>query len=224
MNRAKGATEMGGFEMAYWRRRIEINALLFPLCGVALAVGLLSRARPVMAQTPQLTRFYNQAANAGITPQENVRIVNSSSTSLCAMIYVFDDAGLLGELCGCPLSASKEVGIPLGSGLTATPAPVDANLTSGDITIFSALPNNGTSGFARGGCDPATSFTPQPGLAAWMEYVTTIPNESNDPFISVPFDQALLNVIVQAGGLYASELGNTGDGSCSCGNDSASGS
>jgi hypothetical protein len=206
------------------------------LFGCMVGTTGLLRAHPAAAQTPELVRFYDQATVGGATPVEDLRLVNGTSSKLCAMIYVWDRHEQIQEICGCPLSTSKEVRVSLSSDLTSNPllaGGAGADLTEGQITIFSAQPNGGTNEFTNDGCNPAASFTPpgtgvtaapQAGITAWMEYVTTATNEANDPFVAVPFDPAFASYAVGIAFNITQEIGQSGDGVCSCGNDSATGS
>ncbi len=39
--------------------------------------------------------------------QNAMRLINTTSQDMCALIYVFDDDEELGECCGCPLTANE---------------------------------------------------------------------------------------------------------------------
>lgn len=120
--------------------------------------------------------------------QNVMRLINTTSHDMCALIYVFDDDEELGECCGCPLTANELVSFGIGDRLVpaaaAPQAPVPGlynNLTnnwreaSGDqedgvIAVIGAsalVPcgNNGSSSnnstpnpACNGGCDPTIHF------------------------------------------------------------------
>jgi hypothetical protein len=208
--------------MANWRRRCSRKFLVWLLTCSVFGPGSLVGLRPATAQvlTTQLVHFFAQGARFGVVPKEDTRLVNATGTSLCAMIYVFGQTEDLAEGCGCPLSLGKEVSISLAEDLTLTPFS-NENLTQGELLILSALPNNGTSPFANGACDPASAFTPQTGVTAWSEYITTAPTESASAFTPVAFDQALASSAVQT--LQEHVTNATALGRCECGNDSTTG-
>jgi hypothetical protein len=217
--------------MANWRGRIGRYCRLFFLFGLASGIGPLCQLRAVMAQTgpagsttltPQLIHFFNQVGpriNRFLLPPpislQNVRIVNSTSTVLCAMIFVFGQTENLIEGCGCPMSQDTDVSISV-SDLRFTQ-------TQGELLIFSAEPNASfaISPYTNGFCDPTVSLTPQTGLTAWLEYATTASTESADGFTPVAFDSGVLNTVQQS--LSADVVNGVADARCSCGDDSTSG-
>lgn len=115
-----------------------------------------------------------------------MRLINTTSQDLCALIYVFDDDEELGECCGCPLSANELKSFGIGSFRVMGPDPrrvigIIDNLTanwreaSGDpengvvavvaATAEAPCSNNGSSSnnstpnpACNSGCDPTIHF------------------------------------------------------------------
>jgi hypothetical protein len=96
---------------------------------------------------------------------------------LCAMIYVLDDQGNMGECCGCPVVPQTYLGLSLTKDLKSAwvlKGGPNANPNSGMIDIVSASPNAASSCSAAhgcfGGCDPtsAPGYTPHRGLKGYV--------------------------------------------------------
>src|ERR1700677_1073746 len=210
-------SESGGIQMANWRRQWRKNGLPGLLACLAFGLGALGSTPSAMAQslTPQLVHFFAQGARFGVRPHEEVRLVNSTSTTLCAMIYVFDQTEDLAEGCGCPLFQGKEVSISLGTDLTSAFQLPSENSNEGELLIFSTPPNNGTSPYANGACDPASAFTSQVGVTAWLEYDSTAQNESASAFTPLAFDQTLATNAPQT--LAGHAVDGLPAGICQCG-------
>lgn len=148
--------------------------------------------------------YFSNATTAtkGVNPIQ--RIVNTGSyapdyppSTLCAMIYVFDDKQEMESCCSCQISTNGIAQLGLLTDLV--PNPINGHVPSdGDIKILSALPNvyptpgvppypNGVWGYqptsgpfvaALNSCDPSgggftpsggyyLNITPQRGLVAW---------------------------------------------------------
>jgi len=75
----------------------------------------------------------------------NISLPGSQETTVCAMIYVFDDDEEMGECCGCPLSSTQLATISVEHNLTSNwglaGGPENGDHENGAIAIIAAVPN-----------------------------------------------------------------------------------
>lgn len=130
--------------------------------------GAAMLSRPASAQTIPADTFavnYYTLAHVGGAPDGLMRIVNPTSAPPCAMVYVFNQAQVLNECCGCPVSHNGLVTLSVNNRLTANPAKARV-LINGVIKVVSAIPN----GAAAPTCDPTTAYQPTAALREWITH------------------------------------------------------
>jgi hypothetical protein len=158
-----------------------------------------------------------------------VSLINpvSSPTSVCAMIYMFDDVSELGECCGCPLSPQKLLTLSVVNNLTASwplARPGDDQL--GVIEILTTAPNNpscasggGLNNTCNGGCDPTQKGTPIAQLKGDIVHSLQTPGGPEVPFAAVNPDPVAAAYAVdecEDSSAEEVEFGPGGLGACNC--------
>jgi hypothetical protein len=171
------------------------------LAVVATTCLLITNA--AWAQQPADTFWVNYFSNNG-TPglDQEVRIINPGAyaptfppSSLCAMIYVFDNKQEMKECCGCLISTNGLAELSVAKDLTNN-SFAGGPPTDGDIKIVSAT-SNASSSNGSPICDPAggginaqgnyvLNIAPTPDLRAWGThlpgYITADLHTTEDEF------------------------------------------
>jgi hypothetical protein len=190
---------------------------------------------------------YGGPGESGGAGDNTVRIINPTAANgtLCAMIYVFDDAEELQTCCGCPVTADGLRTLSIINDLTFDFGVNSGDLNNGIVEIVSATPNFADSapspgripGGTNGVCSPTGLFSTDPfhraapiipitGLRAWMTH-----DESIEPG-NIKAGQTVHGVSVEEFGdsplesTHLSQLqkicsflitGGSGAGICTCG-------
>ncbi|HYB90915.1 MAG TPA: hypothetical protein VEC38_07715 [Candidatus Binataceae bacterium] len=144
----------------------------------AVIAGLICAGLPssrAWAQAAPDVYRLNYYANAHTrTPDETVRIVNPTPTTLCADIYVFDANQNEQECCSCPITHNGLLTLSVNRDLTSNPFTAGTVLTNGVIKIVSAQisPSSAAVVCSAGPTTP----TPAPELREWItHYPTALP-------------------------------------------------
>ena len=177
-------------------RLLAIAVALACLVSIASAVAVAQSTEP--ADVFQVNYFSNANSTTGPTAgrDQEVRVINPGAfapsyppSSLCAMIYVFDNKQELKECCGCMISSDGLLELSVNRNLTSNPFN-GVKPTDGDIKIVSALANDFFSGVE---CDPtgggktpsgtyALNIVPTPDLRAWSSHLQTGGFTTEDEF------------------------------------------
>jgi hypothetical protein len=166
-------------------------AIVAATCLLTASVGW---AQKQPADTFQVNYFSNANNKAGT--DQTVRIINPGAdapsfppSSLCAMIYVFDNKQELKECCGCLISTDGLAELSLNKNLISN--PFDGRTPNdGDIKIISAAQNDFFNGVQ---CDPqgggigsdhkyVLNIAPTADLRSWGTHVQNDSDLTEDEF------------------------------------------
>ena len=175
---------------------------------------------------PLLSTYFDLGYGWG--SDDVVRLTNTSGSSVCAMIYVFDTDQELQEACAVGLSANKALSFDVASSLASNPTYgsfYDGDI-GGVIEIISATPNTVASPYGSTtegiSCDPAVAVAPITGVNAYLEESVvvesygdwlqgaTVLEFTDDGFI----DATNLASITNALNVLGSSIGASGRGIC----------
>jgi hypothetical protein len=153
--------------------------------------------------------FTHPAANTDAT----IRVTNTGSTgsSLCAMVYIFDQDQQMTECCGCLISPDGLRTFSLSKDFLANPL-TGVSSTAGSVMLVPADYSSNPS------CN-AASITPSGISAAWMTNLQNLPNNQSatteEPLARTPLGSTLSSSL-QAQCSFIQLLGS-GHGICGCG-------
>jgi hypothetical protein len=192
------------------------------VCSLALALCAGSAFASVTtppADTLKVDYFAN--ANTSGAPDGTVRLDNpgtaqasssgstgSSSSNVCASIFVFDPNQELSECCSCLLTPDGLRTLSVNTDITGNPL-TGVILSTGLIKFVSTIP-------VAGACPLPTKVNPEAALRAW---VTHIQNGSFQETETGSVDATLSSAEVNrlAAQCFAIALDGSGKGICSCG-------
>lgn len=170
-------------------------------------------ASAILNVMPLTTVTYFDRSNAARSDSDaTIRLINPSSASVCAMVYVFDRTQELNECCGCKIVENQLLTLSLIHDLTAntltgrTPA-------AGTIEVTPSDPGN------EGECN-AAALVPDNVILGWETNIQSSTQASmvtEIPLATTSLSQSEAEALVtQCGAIQ--QLGS-GAGTCTCGNE-----
>jgi hypothetical protein len=145
------------------------------------------------------------SVNAGI--DGTVQLTNPGLTSLCAMVYVFDQNQELNECCGCPISDNGMRTLSLLKDLTANTL-TGKKPQAGEIKVVPSDPTQNPQ------CDPIAS-APTGVILAWGMNAQVPGATTETEYAMVPLSDGEETILVNLCS-FVKQLGG-GQGICSCG-------
>jgi hypothetical protein len=163
----------------------------------------------ILTVQPLFTVGYYDATS-GI--DSTIRITNPATTSqsLCAMVYVFDQDQQMSECCGCMVSQDGLRTFSLNKDLLSNPL-TGVPSKSGTVMLVAADQSTNTS------CN-ASAITPAGTVIGWSTHISQSGalSSEEEPFSNSPLS-ATLSAAIQAQCAFVQQLGS-GQGLCGCGN------
>src|ERR1700730_4838873 len=173
---------------------------------LAQSNGLTGSAQITVVPLVAVSYFSRvNSVNAGI--DGTVQLTNPGNTSLCAMVYVFDQNQELNECCGCPISHNGMRTLSLLKDLTANTLTVK-NPQAGQIKVVPSDPAQNPQ------CDPVAS-APTGVILAWGMNAQVPGATTETEYAMVPLSDGEETILVNLCS-FVKQLGG-GQGICSCG-------
>jgi hypothetical protein len=100
-----------------------------------------------------------------------MRLINTTGSNMCALIYVFDDDEELGACCGCPMTANELQSYSIARDLTSSWREATDDIGNGVIAVIGATSatntctlngasiDSGVNPACTAGCDPTIPFS-----------------------------------------------------------------
>ena len=173
---------------------------------LAQSNGLTGSAQITVVPLVALSYFSRvNSVNAGI--DGTVQLTNPGLTSLCAMVYVFDQNQELNECCGCPISHDGMRTLSLLKDLTANTL-TGKKPQAGEIKVVPSDPAQNPQ------CDPVAS-APTGVILAWGMNAQVPGATTETEYAMVPLSDGEETILVNLCS-FVKQLGG-GQGICSCG-------
>ena len=173
---------------------------------LAQSNGLTGSAQITVVPLVAVSYFSRvNSVNAGI--DGTVQLTNPGLTSLCAMVYVFDQNQELNECCGCPISDNGMRTLSLLKDLTANTL-TGKKPRAGEIKVVPSDPAQNPQ------CDPVAS-APTGVILAWGMNAQVPGATSETEYAMVPLSDGEETILVNLCS-FVKQLGG-GQGICSCG-------
>ena len=173
---------------------------------LAQSNGLTGSAQITVVPLVAVSYFSRvNSVNAGI--DGTVQLTNPGPTSLCAMVYVFDQNQELNECCGCPISHNGMRTLSLLKDLTANTL-TGKKPRAGEIKVVPSDPAQNPQ------CDPVAS-APTGVILAWGMNAQVPGATTETEYAMVPLSDGEETILVNLCS-FVKQLGG-GHGICSCG-------
>ena len=173
---------------------------------LAQSNGLTGSAQITVVPLVAVSYFSRvNSVNAGI--DGTVQLTNPGLTSLCAMVYVFDQNQELNECCGCPISDNGMRTLSLLHDLTANTL-TGKKPQAGEIKVVPSDPAQNPQ------CDPVAS-APTGVILAWGMNAQVPGATTETEYAMVPLSDGEETILVNLCS-FVKQLGG-GQGICSCG-------
>jgi trimeric autotransporter adhesin len=173
---------------------------------LAQSNGLTGSAQITVVPLVAVSYFSRvNSVNAGI--DGTVQLTNPGLTSLCAMVYVFDQNQELNECCGCPISDNGMRTLSLLHDLTANTL-TGKKPQAGEIKVVPSDPAQNPQ------CDPVSS-APTGVILAWGMNAQVPGATTETEYAMVPLSDGEEAILVNLCS-FVKQLGG-GQGICSCG-------
>jgi hypothetical protein len=173
---------------------------------LAQSTGLTGSAQITVVPLVAVSYFSRvNSVNAGI--DGTVQLTNPGLTSLCAMVYVFDQNQELNECCGCPISDNGMRTLSLLHDLTANTL-TGKKPQAGEIKVVPSDPAQNPQ------CDPVSS-APTGVILAWGMNAQVPGATTETEYAMVPLSDGEEAILVNLCS-FVKQLGG-GQGICSCG-------
>src|ERR1700676_1488810 len=173
---------------------------------LAQSNGLTGSAQITVVPLVAVSYFSRvNSVNAGI--DGTVQLTNPGNTSLCAMVYVFDQNQELNECCGCPISHNGMRTLSLLKDLTANTL-TGKKPQAGQIKVVPSDPAQNPQ------CDPVAS-APTGVILAWGMNAQVPGATTETEYAMVPLSDGEETILVNLCS-FVKQLGG-GQGICSCG-------
>ena len=173
---------------------------------LAQSNGLTGSAQITVVPLVAVSYFSRvNSVNAGI--DGTVQLTNPGLTSLCAMVYVFDQNQELNECCGCPISDNGMRTLSLLKDLTANTL-TGKKPRAGEIKVVPSDPAQNPQ------CDPVAS-APTGVILAWGMNAQVPGATTETEYALVPLSDGEETILVNLCS-FVKQLGG-GKGICSCG-------
>jgi trimeric autotransporter adhesin len=173
---------------------------------LAQSNGLTGSAQITVVPLVAVSYFSRvNSVNAGI--DGTVQLTNPGLTSLCAMVYVFDQNQELNECCGCPISHNGMRTLSLLKDLTANTL-TGKKPRAGEIKVVPSDPAQNPQ------CDPVAS-APTGEILAWGMNAQVPGATTETEYAMVPLSDGEETILVNLCS-FVKQLGG-GHGICSCG-------
>ena len=173
---------------------------------LAQSNGLTGSAQITVVPLVAVSYFSRvNSVNAGI--DGTVQLTNPGLTSLCAMVYVFDQNQELNECCGCPISDNGMRTLSLLNDLTANTL-TGKKPQAGEIKVVPSAPAQNPQ------CDPSAS-APTGVILAWGTNAQVSGAVTETEYAMVPLSDGEESFLVNLCS-FVKQLGG-GHGICSCG-------
>ena len=173
---------------------------------LAQSNGLTGSAQITVVPLVAVSYFSRvNSVNAGI--DGTVQLTNPGLTSLCAMVYVFDQNQELNECCGCPISHNGMRTLSLLKDLTANTL-TGKKPQAGEIKVVPSDPAQNPQ------CDPVAS-APTGVILAWGMNAQVPGATTETEYAMVPLSDGEETILVNLCS-FVKQLGG-GQGICSCG-------
>jgi hypothetical protein len=173
---------------------------------LAQSNGLTGSAQITVVPLVAVSYFSRvNSVNAGI--DGTVQLTNPGPTSLCAMVYVFDQNQELNECCGCPISHNGMRTLSLLKDLTANTL-TGKKPRAGEIKVVPSDPAQNPQ------CDPVAS-APTGVIPAWGMNAQVPGATTETEYAMVPLSDGEETILVNLCS-FVKQLGG-GHGICSCG-------
>jgi len=195
----------------------RLSCALLSLLAIAFVLGVGTAT----AQDNVYDVGYFTNANAAGAPSAQLRFTNdgaysagNDSQSLCANIYVFDNAEEMVECCSCEITPDGYLDLSVNTNLLGNILDHGTKPTRGIIKELSSIVPVGT-----GICNP-TFVGPEPGIKGWLTHVQKGATAGTFSLTETPLTDASLSaqelsVNLQSVCSAVLSLGS-GSGECSC--------